>query len=320
MTRVSFISVTPLTLYMLALILYGSLMTLTSLTPKPEPPTTHTVTTNYQDEDQLPQLSNRAKRSHSRWLREAKDFYHRVRIPETYCSKVISVGGTRCKGNVDNNKYVCLDPDVALNSSNCTIYSFGIGYDVTFDDQMSYFGCEVHMFDPTINHSRLASQLQPHQHFYHIGLDAITYNKTFVWNNEDDDKPGDVIVGDFDTWDHIRAHLHHQNTPVHYLKLDIEGYEWRILEELGSNGRLAGVKQLAIELHTSVIIDYPDYKVLEFLMWFWDKLEALHRQGFLRAIYQPTLVEESMYTVPGNTSYKIPTCFELLYLRRGPVY
>ncbi|KAK4292408.1 hypothetical protein Pmani_034827 [Petrolisthes manimaculis] len=285
MTRVSFIRVTPLTFYLLVLTLYGSLMTLTSLTPKPtEPSTTHT--THYQDHDPLTLLSDRAKRS------------------------------------VDNNKYVCMDSDVALNPSNCTIYSFGIGYDVTFDDQMSYFGCELHMFDPTINQSRLMSVLQPRQHFYHLGLDATTYNKTFVWRNEaeGDDLPDDIVVGDFDTWDHIRAHLHHQNTPVHYLKIDIEGYEWRILEELGSKGRLAGVQQLAIELHTSVIINYPEEKVLEILMWFWRKLEVLHRQGFLRAAYQPTLVEESMYTVPGNTSYRIPTCFELLYLRRGPVY
>lgn len=43
--------------------------------------------------------------------------------------------------------------------------------------------------------------------------------------------------------------------------MDIEGTEWKILEELGSQGRLAGVRQLAIEVHTSKIIKSPPDKV-----------------------------------------------------------
>ena len=37
---------------------------------------------------------------------------------------------------LDNNKIVCLDEDVILKPNNCTVYSFGIGADITFDDQV----------------------------------------------------------------------------------------------------------------------------------------------------------------------------------------
>ncbi|CAL4084491.1 unnamed protein product, partial [Meganyctiphanes norvegica] len=117
----------------------------------------------------------------SGWLRKADDFYHHLAQDQTHCRKMVRFGGSYCKKNPDNEKYVCLDEGLALKSRNCTVYSFGVGDDTTFDDAASQYGCEVFMFDPSLDQDlkdEVIKNLTTYQHFYNLGLSNVTKNET----------------------------------------------------------------------------------------------------------------------------------------------
>ena len=70
----------------------------------------------------------------------------------------------------DGQKAVCLDKKIAPHPNNCLIYSFGINYEWSFDEEMEAYGCRVYSFDHTMetdeerfNHSSGIS-------FYRLGL------------------------------------------------------------------------------------------------------------------------------------------------------
>ncbi|EFX75553.1 hypothetical protein DAPPUDRAFT_107780 [Daphnia pulex] len=65
-------------------------------------------------------------------------------------------------------KAICIDSKVAPQPGNCLIYSFGIGGEWSFDEQMERYGFQVYAFDPLMgldqhDHSRAS-------HFYNWGL------------------------------------------------------------------------------------------------------------------------------------------------------
>ncbi|KAK8721381.1 hypothetical protein OTU49_012807, partial [Cherax quadricarinatus] len=171
-----------------------------------------------------------------------------------------------------------------------------IGHDTTFDDQVNNFGCQVFMFDPTVNQDTIRRTNNKNQHFYLLGLDASNYNLSVDLKYTDNKT--ETIVGELDTFDSIRSRLGHQHLPVHYLKLDIENSEWRVLPYMLERGLLHSVKQLAIEVHTLDIISAPQHRVLEMLEGYLQVLQGLRKEGFLRVSYRPTVVLETLYHVP----------------------
>ena len=96
------------------------------------------------------------------------------------------------------------------------VYSFGIGEDWIFEEQMADFGCKVHAYDPVIE--ELPKSSKKNLHFYPIGIgpyDGVSQNNltlrklsTLLRENED------------------------ENRPITYLKLDVEKAEWQVLEQL----------------------------------------------------------------------------------------
>lgn len=51
----------------------------------------------------------------------------------------------------DGQKAVCLDKDVAPRPGKCLVYSFGINFEWSFDEEMESYGCHVYSFDPTMD-------------------------------------------------------------------------------------------------------------------------------------------------------------------------
>ncbi|XP_064105015.1 uncharacterized protein LOC135214614 [Macrobrachium nipponense] len=312
------IRVTPLAAYLLALAVYSCFMCISTL-KEHQRRQYEAMTANdagIDEDQQRPSIHRRTRSLDPPKFVTVDDFYSWLSSPETDCRKLVRFGGTYCRKTVDSDKNVCLDPDVALKPRNCTVYSFGIGHDTSFDDMSNDFGCDVFMFDPTINKSDVSSQLLKKQKFFHVGISSKNYtllhNVTYV-----DSGGGEVIVGKYNTYDEIRKLVGHTNQVVHYLKVDIENTEWDVIPYLSRKGLWPGIMQIAIEVHTMAIMDLPPENVMDELQRYARILLLLRKEGFLRVSYRPNYVEETLYKVPGENR-SIPTCSEVLYIRRGP--
>lgn len=147
------------------------------------------------------------------------------------------------------NWYVCLDGKFFPDDP-CLVYSFGIGNDFSFDDDMANQGCEVHSFDPSMgvkDHIRNSSV-----HFHAIGLGGKVI--------ENFNARKDMYVKEKQTWTimtlgSIMAALGHKDRDLDVLKIDVEGHEWAVIEYLLQSGLLNRIKQFSLEYH--LFSDWP---------------------------------------------------------------
>jgi hypothetical protein len=65
-------------------------------------------------------------------------------------------------------KAICIDSKVAPQPGNYLIYSFGIGGEWSFDEQMERYGCQVYAIDPLMGLDQ--HDHSPAIHFYNWGL------------------------------------------------------------------------------------------------------------------------------------------------------
>ncbi|KAF0297042.1 Methyltransferase-like protein 24 [Amphibalanus amphitrite] len=129
-------------------------------------------------------------------------------------------------GQTDGVKPTCLD----WLHANCSVLSFGINNDFSFDDQMSDLGCTVHAFDPTMGRD---SYRRSERVFFHAeGVAAA------------DGHSGTFPVLSLAS---AAARAGLETGVIDYLKLDVEGSEWEVLLTAGAT--LRQVRQLALELH-----------------------------------------------------------------------
>ncbi len=154
------------------------------------------------------------------------------------CKLSHDIGGKMMKNpsGIAGQKSVCIDPMVAPNPSHCLVYSFGINFEWSFDEQMELYGCEVYSFDPSMginkhNHS-------PGIHFYDWGLgDRDEYDKELNWTIRS-------LSSIYKT-----LSLQHGSKIIDYLKIDIEYSEWIALPQIIKSGMLSYIRQLGIEIH-----------------------------------------------------------------------
>lgn len=143
-------------------------------------------------------------------------------------------------------------------SDNSVVYSFGIGEDISFDvGIIGKFDCNVWGFDPTpkcanwIERQNLPSRF----HFHQIGLDSkegmveffppanpehVSYSAS---PGAGQDKSG--ISAPVKPVEMIMKELGH--TSIDVLKMDIEGFEYRVLEAILTT--TVRPKQLLVEFH-----------------------------------------------------------------------
>lgn len=107
-------------------------------------------------------------------------------------------------------------------------YSFGLGYDVSWDKDMASRGYDVFMYDHTID--KLPDN-DPRFHFFRKGLAGGT---------EHDDN--------LDTLDNFIKANHHEGKHDMILKMDVEGYEWDFLLS-ASPETLSRFSQIVFEFH-----------------------------------------------------------------------
>jgi len=150
----------------------------------------------------------------------------------------------------------------ALDSSSvgpeCIVYSLGIGEDISFDLALIHrFGVNIHAFDPTPRVKIwLSSQAIPEQfHFHDIGIAHFDGQAVFYLPRQSDFVSHSVIPARQYAQDSIQVpvirlitamrRLGHARIDI--LKIDIEGEEYAVIEDLVKE-RIP-VQQILIEFH-----------------------------------------------------------------------
>lgn len=193
-------------------------------------------------------------------------------------------------GNMYGGFYV--SPDVL--PAQPIVYSFGVGTDITFDQEISEkYDAQVFGFDPTpksvawINTIDLPSAYT----FYPYGIyiydgdvslhlpkdDGHVSGSLLMTGNVKDDAVT-VPVKQFAT---IAQELGHQTIDV--LKMDIEGAEYEVIEDILQSG--IEIKQIAIEFHHRFMDGGKDKTVAA--------IQALNEQGYQIFGISPTGEEVS---------------------------
>jgi hypothetical protein len=117
----------------------------------------------------------------------------------------------------------------------CVIMSYGTATDYSFDSEIqTKTGCKVFALDPTVTHP---SVLAPNVYFLQFAAPGVDNQKN--WVELSPTKLAGVVIG--------------PNNPVPVLKMDCEGCEYKIFDDIIENDPqfFTRVKQFAIEIHLS---------------------------------------------------------------------
>ena len=150
----------------------------------------------------------------------------------------------------------CLDP--SLLDATSVVYSFGIGQDISFDlSLIAHCGAQVFAFDPTPEvASWLSSQrLPPQFHFRPVGIARHDGEDTFYLPPRSDWISHSLIRADQYSSQSVtlpvvrlsEAMRFQGHRRIDVLKMDIEGGEYDVIEEIVGN-RIP-VTQLLVEFH-----------------------------------------------------------------------
>ncbi|KAG1676693.1 Methyltransferase-like protein 24 [Nymphon striatum] len=181
-----------------------------------------------------------------------EEFFKMLENPPARCNGILQIGGeyilTQDENLIkDGQKEVC---DKAprtnfkrIRPNNCTVYSFGVGYDWSFEkDATRTLKCKVHAFDPESKYLYHGKDHRPMRNlwFYARGIGAkngyVKGETGAKWRLQ--------------TLDSIMQHLGHES--IDLIKMDIQGWEWPALEQLIASGALRKVNHLCIEVHFSL--------------------------------------------------------------------
>ena len=164
---------------------------------------------------------------------------------------------------IDGQKAVCLDKEVEFDKT-CTVYSFGINDEWSFDEAMEKIGCTVFSFDPSMN-------MTDHYH-----SDFIIFYKAGLSDRDQDAGKNGWKMRTLST---IFDRLWAQHTDIiDYLKIDIEGDEWDVIPHIIQSGMLSKIRQLGIEIHLNTRLNYTLQEIRNFVRI----TQSLERNGMVR--------------------------------------
>ncbi|MCM1182636.1 MAG: FkbM family methyltransferase [Roseburia sp.] len=156
--------------------------------------------------------------------------------------------------------------DSLKNQEKIIVYSFGIGEDLSFSEQLSdkYKQCEIHAFDPTPKAIKFVENFDKGRlgsfHFYPYGLSDRNGVKRFFMPknpkyvsgseicNTAVDKNNTIDV-EMRTLEQIMVSLGHLYIDI--LKMDIEGSEFEVIPQIME--RHINVRQICVEFHDRLI-------------------------------------------------------------------
>lgn len=174
------------------------------------------------------------------------------------CGKEFSLrmlGGTECEHDVcDGSKLICVPEwnDEDAEPSPCLIYSFGSSGDLTFEkDIMLNWGreCELHVFDCFSIERNETGEMD-------MNGTRIFLHKWCL----------DVVNEEYLSrlsFRSIVARLGHEGRDIDMLKLDVEGWEWYLFEDLAAYlyEHKALIHQISFELHSRIMGTFPEIQL-----------------------------------------------------------
>ncbi|KAK7071269.1 hypothetical protein SK128_016454 [Halocaridina rubra] len=245
-------------------------------------------------------------------MEEVKELVNLITAPTYPCRKLLKQGGRTCHKYPDGDKKVCMDDEVAPDSKSCIVYSAGIGHDFSFDFAMADLGCEVFAFDHDDIHNQYDSAQSKRVHVGHVRLGARVEYQTEI--NKVTNKNFTYF---YRPLDNIMYILYHEKANIDLLKIDIEGYEWEVLERsVFKTDILERTKQLAIEIHmddllNSVLHSQASKKILK---KYAQILKGLRSHGFELVYYEPNFISPiPMMKIGGRV---MPVFAEQLWINR----
>jgi hypothetical protein len=144
------------------------------------------------------------------------------------CGKV-RIGGPNDGGYVMANDF----------SSNRVCYSIGVGPQVIWDVEMAARGMHIYQYDHTVEGLPSA---HPNFHFNRIGIAADLADPQLV------------------TLEQMIEHNEHGAEKNMLLKIDVEGAEWDVLDQMSSNV-LAKFDQIVVEYHALEFLNRDSFRM-----------------------------------------------------------
>lgn len=207
------------------------------------------------------------------------DFYHELK-KKTRTRKVLDYNLVRC-GKMGDGGYIFVDDFSGVGKA----YSFGIGNEITWDMDIADKKIDVHMYDPTIERF---PAYNPYFHFHRIGLAGKDCKDSGYLSLES------ILRENGD--------LNNKNL---ILKMDIEEFEWEVLENTDEE-ILDNFLQMSFEFH-KLLNAKNEKRVLEVF----EKLGHTHQaiwvhannmgysakveDGILPSLLEMTLVNRKVY-------------------------
>ncbi|XP_042865210.1 uncharacterized protein LOC122248904 [Penaeus japonicus] len=192
------------------------------------------------------------------------------------CRKLVRQGGKRCRGKLDGDKKLCLDPFVRPPSNNCLVYSFGIGYMTSAICRrmpISVFPLTMTVADSFT--CRLAASRS-------VSVERVIIPKT---------KQEYIYL--YRPLDNIMYLLDQHRANLDVLKVDVDGPEWEIFEDsIFRTDILERTRQLSIEVHLSAFLDphlNTSLPLTQTLQKYTRVFKGLEERGLRLAHHEPNL-------------------------------
>ena len=207
-------------------------------------------------------------------------------------------------GKGHDGAYVMLDDFHAGNAA----YSFGIGNNVLWDDDIASRGYDVFMYDHTIDG---LPEENPRFHWSKLGI---------ADGHTQDDR--------LKTLDELIKINHHENKRNMILKMDVEGAEWGFLEQVSSE-TLSQFGQMTFEFHNIINNENPE-RVLSAFRKINQTHQLIHihacnNGGYISfghkkfcALFECTYVLRSQYRFSENYDVNLPLSIDEVSFKLFP--
>ncbi|XP_045216121.1 probable methyltransferase-like protein 24 isoform X2 [Mercenaria mercenaria] len=163
------------------------------------------------------------------------EYFNYVNKQEGLCHK------QKLCGSEGESGYVVCEDHKYKPGFPCTVYSFGSRFQFDFEvDVIKNYDCEIHTFDPS-QPLRKDIKIPSGVNFHLIGIADTDFTNDDGWEMQ--------------TLSSIMRKLGHSRKTIDILKIDIEGWEWKVLPDMLLSRELKCVKQLAIEVHFGLQIN-----------------------------------------------------------------